>query len=172
MAQKKVFVKNIPALSQALGRSHPRLYRLEQEGKFHCGAKGYDVEEIRESLATNPDPSPEKLEAQKWDDCYRKFKALRMQMEFAVAKGILINKADVIKAQVRKESDFVRALRRLRFDLPPKLHQMLYEEWPGIVDQASREILATLGKRLYQGSGEQIPKRSLSHSKSRSASRH
>ena len=75
---------------------------------------------------------------------------LRARLECAVAQGVLINKVEAIKAQVRKESDFVRAVRRLRFDLPPKLHNVPFEKWPDIIDQVGTEVLATIIKRPNQ----------------------
>ena len=150
MAQKtKVYAKNIPELAEALGRSHPRLYRLEQAGRFHREAKGYDIEKIGEMLTTKPDISPEKMEAAKWDNEYKKWRALKGKLELAKAKGLLINRAEAVRAQVRKESEFVRAVQRLRFELPPKLHGLPYGEWPDIIDQAGTEVLATIGESAH-----------------------
>ncbi len=91
---------------------------------------------------------PEKEEAAKWDLEFRKWKALRAKMEYAEARSVLTNKAEAVKEQVRREAEFVRAVRRWRFDLPPKLHGVPIKEWPNIIDQAGTEMLATIVTRL------------------------
>jgi len=145
----KMFAKTIPILAQALGRSFQSLYYLEKLGRFTHTTRGYHIEKIRKSLLThNGENLPEKEEAAKWDLEFRKWKALKAKMEYAEARGILTNKADAIKEQVRREAEFVRAVRRLRFALPPKLHRVPIDEWPNIIDQAGTELLATLVKRL------------------------
>ena len=133
----KMFVKTIPLLARALGRTYQALYRLEKEGRFARTMRGYHIEKIRKSLLThNGENLPEKEEAAKWDLEFRKWKALKAKMEYAEARGLLTNRANAIKEQVRREGEFVRAVRRLRFDLPPKLHGVPIDEWPNIIDQA------------------------------------
>ena len=145
----KMFAKTIPILAQALGRSFQHLYRLEKQGIFAHTTRGYHIEKIRKSLLThNGQNHTEKDEAAKWDLEFRKWKALKAKMEYAEARGFLTNRANAIKEQVRREAEFVRAVRRLRFDLPPKLHGVPIDEWPNIIDQAGTEMLATIVRRL------------------------
>ena len=146
----KMFAKTIPMLAQALGRSFQPLYRLEKLGRFERSSKGYHIEKIRKCLIHNGESPTEKEEAAKWDLEFRKWKALKAKMEYVEARGFLTNKAEAIKEQVRREAEFVRAVRRLRFDLPPKLHGVAIDEWPNIIDQAGTEILATIVKRLIK----------------------
>ena len=144
----KMFVKTIPRLAHALGRTHQALYRLEKAGRFARTTRGYHIEKIRKCLIQNGESPTEKEEAAKWDLEFRKWKALKAKMEYAEARGFLTNKADAIKEQVRREAEFVRAVRRLRFDLPPKLHGVPIDEWPNIIDLAGTEMLATIVKHL------------------------
>jgi len=146
---EKCLSKRSPMLAQALGRTYQGLYALERQGRFRRSSKGYHIEKIRKGLLTHHGENlPEKEEAAKWDLEFRKWKALKAKMEYAEARGILTNRADAIKEQVRREAEFVRAVRRLRFALPPKLHGVPIDEWPNIIDQAGMEMLATLVKRL------------------------
>jgi len=145
-------VKTIMELGRKLNRTYQYLYKREKEGSIKREALGYDVEKIRATLEghgeqTNGNLST-KSEAAKWDSEYKKWRARTARMEYAEARGVLTNRADSIKEVVRRESEIVRGLRRMQFDLPPKLHNMPYELWPGIIDGVATEVLDGIVKRI------------------------
>lgn len=144
----KAHVRTIPELAERLGRTFQHLYALERDNRFKKTTHGYHVENIRKILAQKTGISGAREEALNWDIEYRKWKAKKAKREYAEAVGVLVNKNQATAETIKRETEFVRALRRLPFDLPPRLHQQPFEEYGPIIDRAVSEILESIVQGL------------------------
>lgn len=151
----RAYVGTINELSKVLGNTHQHLYRREKAGDFKREKRGYHVETIRKALLLpgsqlNGHDLNTREEAQKWEKEYRKWRALKAKREYAESIDVLIDKNKAISEMVRRETQFVRELKRLQFSLPPKLKNVAYELWPGIIDQSIAEALRGIIEHLEQ----------------------
>ena len=146
----KAHVSTIPELGRVLGLTTQHLYALQKHGRIQRGARGYHVENIKKLLTQRKGASGEREESAKWDKEFRKWRALKVKMEYAEARGFLTNKTDAVQETIRRESEIVRGLRQLQFTLPPKIHNQPYEHWPSIIDQAATEVLESVVNKINQ----------------------
>ena len=164
-----VYASSIMALAAALERNYQGVYKLEKAGRFKREARGYHIEKIREKLATGTaqaagvgGDSDDDDSIRTWDRLYRKWRSKKAQIEYEELSGQLVDKSLVQREQLRRETTFVREVRRLQFILPARLHNQPLEEWPALIDQAASECLSTIVRTLDKlWESESKPKKTL-----------